>query len=48
MIDFASTNCRGSFLANVLFRKLQDENLLPKDAYDRMIAEREDRYNRWR
>ena len=48
MIDFAYANCRGSFLANVLFRKLQDENLLPKDAYDRMIAEREDRYNRWR
>lgn len=48
MIDFAYSNCRGSFLANVLFRKLQDENLLPKEAYDRMIAEREDRYNRWR
>lgn len=48
MIDFAYSNCRGCFLANVLFRKLQDENLLPKEAYDRMIAEREDRYNRWR
>lgn len=48
MIDFASANCRGSFVANVLCRKLENENLLTKEAYDRMIAEREDRYNRWR
>jgi len=31
-----------------LCRKLENENLLTKEAYDRMIAEREDRYNRWR
>lgn len=46
--NYAYTNCGGSFITNVLFRKLQDKNLLPKDAYDRLIAEREERYNNWR
>lgn len=48
MIDFAERNCRDDFIVNVLYEKLRSANWLPKNAYDKIIAEHEERYNRWR